>query len=1132
MVNGEPAGDNGGIAIVGMGCRFPGAPNVNQYWQLLCDPHPQFAPIPDSRWHHDSFRTGDARDPYTAYTGAMAMLPDVEMFDSAYYGIPPQRARSMDPQHRLLVDLAREAIQDAGWETSGFEKTETAVFIGMSESGYREISTINIRLRQIAAGEFGAGPTAPGWADAGSAIRGFHGTALPGLLLNFGPSSISSVFDLHGGSYAIDAACSGGLAAVAEAVSALRAGRCRIALAGGVQLVLIPDLLLGLCRVGAISPTGSCRPFDARADGVVLGEGAGLLALRPLSDAQAAGDRIYAVIAGVGMSNDGMVKGGMAPNVNGQLLALRRAYDDAGLPPGAVSYLEAHGTATAAGDEAEISALSQLRKEQTLPAYVGAVKAVIGHSLAASGLAGLIKAALAVHNGRIPPQPDYRLTGRPGLASAGLEVPTATVEWPDSGGRPRRAGVSAFGFGGTNVHVVLEQSPEPAPQPASGSGLLLLSARDRAGLAGYARDVAQVLARDAVPLADVAATLARRTPLTARLTVVADTAMDAIGKLAAASALLDAGRTGELAPSVAAQVAAVGEGDLVGAAAERNPVGRLCTLPPSPLSPRSHWIVDRARTAPEPSPSRPAAPASASSAAPPPTGTAPAPPPVIDVADVVLDEIARISAFPKADLHPSLTLISDLGFDSLMTTELEANLEKRLAHLQVPADLDRDVRIGDLITAIAKQQPGAAPARPAVPAPRSDSTTPTPTPGWEGSATRIECFPEVAAFEARLQMLEASGVPNPYFRIHQAQLRDTTTIDGREYISFSGYNYLGLSGHPAVARAVHDAVERYGSSVSASRLLAGERQLTRRLETELAGLLGTADALALVSGHATNVTIIGHLVGPGDLIVHDSLVHDSILQGCKLSGATRRPFPHNDLLQLEQILRRVRPQFRRVLLAVEGAYSMDGDLVDLPRLIELKKRYGALILIDEAHSIGTVGQSGGGIGEFFGVDREDVDLWMGTLSKALASCGGYLAGSARTIGWLRYTLPGFIYSVGLTPANAAAALAAIGLIRSQPHKLAALRHNAELFLTLAREQGIATGSAGRTPVVPCIVGDSGKTLRLAGKLFERGIVADAILHPAVADQETRLRFFLTSEHTDDQIRRAVSVLAAELASLR
>ncbi len=331
---------------------------------------------------------------------------------------------------------------------------------------------------------------------------------------------------------------------------------------------------------------------------------------------------------------------------------------------------------------------------------------------------------------------------------------------------------------------------------------------------------------------------------------------------------------------------------------------------------------------------------------------------------------------------------------------------------------------------------------------------------------------------------------------------------------------------------MHDAVERYGSSVSASRLLAGDRQLTRQLETELAGLLGTADALALVSGHATNVTVIGHLAGPGDLIVHDSLAHDSILQGCKLSSATRRPFAHNDLVQLEQILRRVRPQFRRVLIAVEGAYSMDGDLVDLPHLIELKKRYGALILIDEAHSIGTVGQHGGGTGEYFAVDREDVDLWMGTLSKALASCGGYLAGSARAIGWLRYTLPGFVYSVGLTPGNAAAALAAIGLIRSQPHKLAALRHNAELFLKLARERGIATGSAGHTPIVPCLIGDSAKTLRLAGKLFERGIVADAILHPAVADQATRLRFFLTSEHTDDQIKRTVSALSEELAALR
>lgn len=325
-------------------------------------------------------------------------------------------------------------------------------------------------------------------------------------------------------------------------------------------------------------------------------------------------------------------------------------------------------------------------------------------------------------------------------------------------------------------------------------------------------------------------------------------------------------------------------------------------------------------------------------------------------------------------------------------------------------------------------------------------------------------------------------------------------------------------------------MDRYGTSVSASRVLSGERDLTVRLERALADFLGVGDCLALVSGHATNVTTIGHLVGPEDLVVHDALAHDSILQGCALSGAARRPFAHNDMGQLEHMLRLNRSRFRRVLIAVEGAYSMDGDLVDLPAVIELKKRYGALLMIDEAHSIGTVGERGRGVGEFFDVDRSDVDLWMGTLSKAFASCGGYLGGSARMVRWLRHTLPGFVYSVGLTPANAAAALAATELLTAQPERVRALKRNSELFLGLATAAGLATGSSAGTPIVPCVLGDSAKTLHVANGLFARGVVADPIFHPAVEEGQSRLRFFVTSEHREEDIRRAVSILAEEVAA--
>ncbi|MCJ1675979.1 aminotransferase class I/II-fold pyridoxal phosphate-dependent enzyme [Streptomyces sp. APSN-46.1] len=1139
-----------------MACRFPGARNVNQYWRLLKAPHAQFSTVPDSRWRTATFLSDNFRDASSTYTDTMALLPDVGHFDAAHYGIPPRRARAMDPQARLLIDLAREAIQDAGWEADGFDREETSVITALTEGGYRSLSTMQIRMRQLAGGEFGARATDPRYAETVRAVDPLHGTSVAGLLLNMGPNTISSVFDLHGESYALDSACSGGLMAVANAVYALRAGRCRIALAGGAQLILTPDLLVGLCRIGAISRTGRCLPFGAEADGFVLGEGAGVLALRPLADALAAGDRVYAVIRGVGTANDGTVQGGMHPQAAGQLRALRRAYRDAGLAPDAVGYLEAHGTGTAVGDPVEVGVLRELRGEQAAPAFLGAVKSVVGHSLNAAGMAGLIKSVLAVQRGVIPPQPEFDLADRSGLDAARLTIPTTATRWPGNG-QPRRAGVSAFGFGGTGVHMVLEEcATEPArPAPAGESQLLVLSARDRAGLARYARELAHTIADDQPSLAGVADTLARRAPFTERLALVAEDAADAAAKLTAAAEAVAAGRTGDLGPGRAtgtvppgdpSEVAVPAPGSL-SAEARRAALARLAeravtgpglrpvmerippsTLPPSPLAPRHHWVVDESARevadmagTPEDSP---AATAVAVPAAVPEPVPAVARPDGASAASIVFEEVSRTGVFPLSDLDERMRLVTDLGFDSLMLQELEVNLDKRIPGLRTDELFTPELTIGRLIALADPDHTEPAAPAPGDPLPRDTRAQ------WSAETAHVDDFPEVGQFEERLSAIVGSGADFPYFRVHEGNIRETTVIGGRPYLSFGSYNYLGLSGHPAVNEAAHRAVDRYGTSVSASRVLSGERDLTVRLERALTEFLGVEDCLALVSGHATNVTAIGHLVGAGDLVVHDALAHDSILQGCALSGAARRPFAHNDFGQLEHMLRLNRSRFRRVLIAVEGAYSMDGDLVDLPAVIELKKRYGALLMVDEAHSIGTVGEHGRGVGEFFGVDRSGVDLWMGTLSKAFASCGGYLGGSARMVRWLRHTLPGFVYSVGLTPANAAAALAATELIIAEPHRVRTLRRNAELFLGLAASAGLATGSSANTPIVPCILGDSTRTLRLADRLYDRGVIADPIFHPAVEEGLSRLRFFVTSEHSEDDIRRAVSILSEEAVS--
>jgi 8-amino-7-oxononanoate synthase len=290
-------------------------------------------------------------------------------------------------------------------------------------------------------------------------------------------------------------------------------------------------------------------------------------------------------------------------------------------------------------------------------------------------------------------------------------------------------------------------------------------------------------------------------------------------------------------------------------------------------------------------------------------------------------------------------------------------------------------------------------------------------------------------------------------------------------------------------------------------------------------LYGVDDCIALVSGHATNVTALGCLFGPKDLIVHDSLIHNSVLQGAALSGAMRRSFPHNDCNALERLLGDIRGDYERVLIVVEGLYSMDGDVPDLRRLIALKRRHKAFLMVDEAHSLGVLGHKGMGIREHYDVAGTDVDIWMGTLSKSLAGCGGYIAGERALVEHLRYAAPGFVFSVGMSPPLAAASLEALRLLRKEPERVTRLAERSRLFLTLARQAGLNTGSAEGYAVIPAIVGSSLQAVGLSNTLFERGFNVQPIIYPAVEERAARLRFFLSAMHTEDQMRSVVEALA-------
>lgn len=378
-----------------------------------------------------------------------------------------------------------------------------------------------------------------------------------------------------------------------------------------------------------------------------------------------------------------------------------------------------------------------------------------------------------------------------------------------------------------------------------------------------------------------------------------------------------------------------------------------------------------------------------------------------------------------------------------------------------------------------------------------------------------------AVLEREANWEQQYGVANPFFGMRDGYNTSIISRSGTEMVNYSGYNYLGLANHPSTIQAAKDAIEKYGTSASASRVASGELPLHRELEGGIAAFIGVDDALVYNSGYGTNVSTIAHLLGAGDAIFHDELIHSSGLMGSMLSGATRVPFRHNNPQHLETLFQSRRGQFKRALILIEGVYSMDGDIPDLPAFLALRDLFGAEIMVDEAHSLGVLGPTGRGLSEHFGVDPGRVDIWMGTLSKSLASCGGYIAGNASLIDYCRYTSPGFVYSCGLTPADTAAALAALRCLEAEPERVARLQNNADYFSNLATEAGLNIGKSQKTGVVPWIVGGSKTAIEIADHLNKAMINVQPIFYPTVEEGQARLRFFLSSEHSPEALHTTI-----------
>ncbi|THA24095.1 SDR family NAD(P)-dependent oxidoreductase [Streptomyces sp. RKND-216] len=476
------------IAVIGMSGRFPGAENLHEFWENLAAGRHSFAEIPPHRWAVESVYDPDRRAAGRTYSKWAAMLPDVDRFDAALFNISPLEAEVMDPQQRLFLQQAWSALDDAGYAVQSGDPSRCGVFVGCAPGDYGEL------LGQA------------GRADGGHAFLGSTSSLMP--------ARISYLLNLVGPTLAVDTACSSSLVAVHLAAESIRRGECATALAGGVALMVTPQLHIRTSKVGMLSPTGSCRPFDAQADGTVLGEGVGCVVLKRLDRALADGDHIHGVIKATGINGDGRTNGITAPSAVSQAALLAEVHARAGVTADHIGYVEAHGTGTPLGDPIEARALTDVFRRTTDRAGycgIGTVKANIGHTTMAAGIAGLLKVLLALRHGELPPAPAFDTPNpRTGLEGSPFFVVRERRPWVPGPDGTRVATVSSFGFSGTNAHAVVAEAP-PAPAPpreAGGAHLFPVSGQDKQALSRALVRLADALEDEPPPLVDVAYTLA------------------------------------------------------------------------------------------------------------------------------------------------------------------------------------------------------------------------------------------------------------------------------------------------------------------------------------------------------------------------------------------------------------------------------------------------------------------------------------------------------------------------------------------------------------------------------------------------------------------------------------------------
>ncbi|WP_330182939.1 aminotransferase class I/II-fold pyridoxal phosphate-dependent enzyme [Nocardia sp. NBC_01503] len=423
--------------------------------------------------------------------------------------------------------------------------------------------------------------------------------------------------------------------------------------------------------------------------------------------------------------------------------------------------------------------------------------------------------------------------------------------------------------------------------------------------------------------------------------------------------------------------------------------------------------------------------------------------------------------------------------------------------------------------------------RPAATAARLTPNAPAARP-VRGPGRQFADHPEVAATVAKQAAIAAisaqSGLVNPLFLPRTSPNDTVIHANDTDLVNFSAYNYLGLSSHPRVIAAAKDALDQYGASASASRIVSGEIPLYGQLERRLADIYDTGDAMVTTSGYLTNAGVIGFLLGEGDVAICDALIHGSVVSGTQWAGCRRINFRHNDPESLRAVLRMSRAGFDRALVVLEGHYSMDGTVGRVAELAAIAREFDCAVMVDEAHSFGVFGARGHGIREHYAMAGAEVDIWMGTLSKALGSCGGFIAADAELIGAMKASAPGVaMLTGGPAPSTIAAARAGLEVLEAEPERVARLWRNSRLLHGALLERGLNLGESQGTPICPVIVPGEVRAGFVSATLLQRGVYAGAISAPAVPIGKERLRFFITSEHTEQQLISTADLLAEAVA---